>query len=77
MKHFSDCFSEKLESAAVMWVLESDKDHRLRSGNLKAPATVLARQHIVNPHHVVSGFLETCPILLVRASWGRRLSGAF
>jgi hypothetical protein len=40
-----------------------DENYGLRTGNLEAPATTLASQHVVDADHVIAGFLKTGPIL--------------
>jgi hypothetical protein len=49
----------------------SNENYRLRTGNIKAAATAFTREHIVDAHHVVAGFLKPRAILFIGAA--RRL----
>jgi len=44
----------------------SDEYDRLRRGYLEslAAAHILACKHVVDPHHIVARFLESCPVVV-------------
>jgi len=62
----------------IEWVVGGalNENHGLRTGNLEAPATTLASQHVVDADHVIAGFLKTGPILFICAARRRSLSRA-
>ncbi|HZI49895.1 MAG TPA: hypothetical protein VFD75_19000 [Pyrinomonadaceae bacterium] len=55
-----------------------NKDDGLRRGNFEslAAARIAAGEHVVDAHHVVTGFHETREILLVGATRRRRVLSA-